>query len=277
MEHPVHPIASEVVAAIDHGFAETARKKGEKPRCYIGASTGHECIAKMQLSLRGAPNDPVDPRTQRIFREGHRLEDQVVRDMKRMANVRVYEKDLMTGRQHRAEWLGGHVVCHSDGLVDLEDGSQQLILEIKSMNDANFKKFKTYGVKASHRHYYSQMQMMMAMFKIERSFFISYCKNTSGYHAEIVPFDQEMWDEIYSNIQAALDGHSWRVSSTPNDWRCKMCFKRTQCWENPALNPTCQMCSHSRPDDDGGFTCKLTNRQEKEACGQYEQIKMEAK
>lgn len=277
MAHPFDPQARAVVEAIDAGFHKQAEERNETSRCYIGASSGHDCVARLQLSLRGFPNDVVPPRLRRIFREGFRLEDQVVSDLQRMADLRVYPNDGVTGRQHERSWLGGHVVCHSDGLVDFEDGSEQLILEIKSMNAANYNKFVTYGVKASHKKYYSQMMMMMAMFGIERSFFISYCKDNSKYHAEIVHFDQLEWDEIYSNIQAALDGHAWRVSSYPEDWRCKMCFKRTACWENPPLSPACQFCKHSRPDDQGGFTCKFTNKQEAEACEKYEQFTMAAK
>ena len=277
MNHPVHHKAKEVIEAIDTGFDDYAKERDEIARCYIGASTGHDCIAKLQLSLRGFPNDPVEPRTRRIFREGHRLEDQVVYDLKRMANLRVYEKNGITGKQWSKHWLGGHIVCHSDGIVDFEDGSEQLILEIKSMNDASFKKFKSYGVKVSHRSYYSQMQMMMAMFKISRSFFISYNKNDSNYHSEIVHFDQESWDEIYANIQCALDGQAGRVAQYPEDWRCKFCFKRTACWENPPLTPACQFCKQSRPDSDGGFTCKLTGRQEPKACDKFEQYEMEPK
>ena len=48
------------------------------------------------------------------------------------------------------------------------------------------------------------MMMMMAMFGIERSLFVSYCKNNSKYHIEIIHFDQSEWDEIYINIQSAL-------------------------------------------------------------------------
>ena len=219
MPHPLHPKAKEVVAAIDAGFEKAAAERKEVARCYIGASTGHDCVARLQLSLRGFPNKSVDPQLQRIFREGHRLEDQVVRDLQRMADLRVYEKDGVTGRQHSRSWLGGHVVCHSDGFVDFEDGSEQLILEIKSMNLANYNRFVAYGVKASHRKYYGQMVMMMAMFGVERSFFISYCKDNSKYHAEVVHFDQEEWDDMYSNIQAALDGQAWRVASYAEDWR----------------------------------------------------------
>ena len=275
MSHPFHPKAKEIIDAIDAGFTRAAAERGEKARCYIGASTGHDCVARLQLSLRGFPSDSVDAKLQRIFREGHRLEDQVVRDLKKMADLRVYEKDY-DGRQFSRSWLNGHIVCHSDGLVDFEDGSDKLILEIKSMNDANFKKFKSHGVKASHRKYYSQMQMMMAMFALDRSFFISYCKNTSSYHAEIVHFDQEEWDEIYENIQMALNGSSQRIASNPSDWRCKFCFKRTSCWEQPKLEPECRLCKHSIANEDGGFTC-IDGRHDGGVCDKYEQIQMEDK
>ncbi|MBM38626.1 MAG: hypothetical protein CMO97_06085 [Woeseia sp.] len=276
MNHPVHPQALEVVEAIDAGFLQASRNS-EETRCYIGASTGHDCVARLQLSLRGFPSDPVDAQLQRIFREGHRLEYQIVRDLKERANLRVYEKDSLTGKQHSRSWLGGHIVCHSDGLVDFEDGSPLSILEIKTMNEANFNKFVSYGVKASHKKYYSQMMMMLAMFGIERSLFISYCKNNSKYHAEIVHFDQSEWDEIYNNIQAALDGHAGRIASYPEDWRCKMCFKKTACWENPKLSPACRFCKHSKPNEKGGFSCKLTGKEETEACEKFEQLKMVSK
>jgi hypothetical protein len=274
MNHPVDPKALEIIEAIDAGFTEAVKQRKEEVRCYIGASSGHDCVARLQLSLRGFPNDGVDPQLQRIFREGHRLEDQIVRDLKKMADLRVYEKDSLTGRQHSRSWLGGHIVCHSDGLVDFEDGSPPAILEIKTMNEANYNKFVSYGVKSSHKKYYCQMMMMMAMFGIERSLFVSYCKNNSKYHAEIVHFDQSEWDEIYNNIQAALDGHAGRIASYKEDWRCKMCFKRTACWEQTKLSPACRYCQNSKPNNNGGFSCKLTGKEELEPCDKYEQFKM---
>jgi CRISPR/Cas system-associated exonuclease Cas4 (RecB family) len=269
--HPVHPIAKKLVADIDEGYANESR--GEA-RCYIGASmAGTDCIAQMSLSLRGFPDVAPDPQLKRIFFAGHRIEDWVVFDLKKRADLRVYEKDDMTGRQHRREWLNGHVSCHSDGLVDFEDGSGQAILEIKSMNDANFKKFQTTGVKSSHRRYYRQMQMMMAMFRIERSLFVAYNKNNSQYHAEIVSFDQEEWDTMYVKIQAALDGQAVRVSAAPEDWRCKSCFKRESCWNIPDVSPACQFCEHSFANKNGGWTCKLTGREALDACDKYEMFR----
>lgn len=268
--HPVDPIAQKVLDDIDLGF--TKQNRGDA-RCYIGASmAGTDCIALMALSLRGYPEIAIDPQLARIFFAGHKIEDWVVYDLKNRANLRVWEKDDMTGTQHRREWLNGHVVCNSDGLVDFEDGSPPAILEIKSMNLANWTKFKSAGVKVSHRKYYRQITMMMAMFKIERSFFIAYNKNNSQYHAELVHFDQEEWDAMYVKIQQALDGQAERVSKEPEDWRCKSCFKRDSCWSPPDLSPACRFCKNSFADQHGGFTCRLTNKQEAQACDKYEQF-----
>tara|TARA_R110002073_G_scaffold19256_4_gene70391 strand:- start:260 stop:1087 length:828 start_codon:yes stop_codon:yes gene_type:complete len=269
--HPVHPQAQALIDAIDEGYANEDRGVA---RAYIGASmAGTECIAQMALSLRGFPDVDPDPQLKRIFFAGHRIEDWVVRDLKNKANLRVYEKDEVTGRQHRAEWLGGHVVCNTDGLADFEDGTGPMILEIKSMNDANFKKTVSYGVKVSHRKYYRQMQMMMAMMRIERSLFVSYCKNNSQYNAEVVLFDQEEWDTMYIKIQATLDGQAGRCATEPESWNCKSCFKRKSCWEIPDVTPACHFCTNSFANKDGGWTCKLTNREAVEVCGEYEMLR----
>lgn len=269
--HPQHPIAQSIVARINEGYANEDRGSA---RCYIGASmAGTDCIAQMALSLRGYPDRDPDPQLKRIFGLGHKIEDIVVRDMIKKADVRVWEKDDITGKQHRREWLNGHVVCNADGLIDFEDGSPPAILEIKSMNEANWKKFKTVGVRASHKKYYRQMQMMMAMFNIERSFFIAYNKNNSDYHAELVHFDQEEWDGMYVKIQQALDGQAERVAKEPEDWRCKGCFKSESCWNQPELSPACQFCKHSFADKYGTFTCTFTQKAEMKPCDKYEQFR----
>ena len=70
-------VADDVVAAMCKGFA--SEKRGEA-RSYIGASmAGTECIAQLALSLRGFPDDEPDPKLKRIFRDGHRIEDEVIK------------------------------------------------------------------------------------------------------------------------------------------------------------------------------------------------------
>ena len=131
--------AHDVISRIDEGYGSETEQEA---RSYIGASVvGNDCNAYLQFSLRGFPNDPAMPRLKRIFRDGHRIEDDVVKDLQRKARLNVIETDPMTGKQHRREWLGGHVVCNADGVInDPEEGDA--ILEIKSMNDSSWKKFQ---------------------------------------------------------------------------------------------------------------------------------------
>ena len=257
-------LADDVVRRIDEGYAN---QKEEKPRSYIGASVvGNDCNAYLQFSLRGFPNDPAMPRLKRIFRDGHRIEDEVIKDL-RKAKLNVVENDPRTGKQHRREWLGGHVVCNADGLVSEESGDA--VLEIKSMNDASWKKFFNSGVKISHRHYYRQMQMLMAMFRIEHSFFIAYNKNTSEYWAEVVDFDQAEWDWLYTRMQFVIDGGANRIADTETDWRCKGCFKRSVCWVEPEVEPECRMCEHSLPKDTGKWHCSVFDAECKKPCDKF--------
>jgi len=265
-------ICQQVVENIDNGFA--SQKRGEA-RSYIGASmAGTECIAQLALSLRGFPDDEPEPRTKRIFRDGHRIEDEVVRDLKKRADLLVHEKDEWSGRQHRREWLGGHVVCNSDGLVtfeggDIPDDERTAILEIKSMKNTMFNKFVKHGVQKSHPKYYSQCQMMMAMFKIPKAFFISYCKNSSAYHAEMIFFDQEEWDAMFVRIQAALSGQKDRCATKRDDFRCTFCFKQSACWEVPDVEPECRFCEHSFANEQGGFSCSRTGEEHLGACDDF--------
>ena len=87
--------AEDVVKAIDEGYKKESK---EKARDYIGASgIGTQCDAYQAYSLRGFPNDTIQPKLKRIFKLGHILEDIVVKDIKEKADVRVWEVDGLTG------------------------------------------------------------------------------------------------------------------------------------------------------------------------------------
>ena len=265
--------ADKVVALIDESFNQAEE---EKARRYIGASVvGNDCNAYLQLSLRGFPNDPAMPRLKRIFKAGHEIEEWVVADM-RQAGVQISEIDEETGKQFRREWLGGHVVCNADGRID-DPEQGEAIVEIKSMNDASHKKFVNYGVKVSHRHYYRQMQMLMAMFGIGQAFFIAYNKNTSAYHAQVVEFDQAEWDWLHTRIQFVLDGGANRIADDITDWRCKGCFKRSACYQLIEVKPECETCEHSTPNEDGTWNCRKLNSVCKEPCGDYKTFEVTPK
>lgn len=259
--------AAEVIVKIDEGYDKA---KEEKARDYIGASgVGHPCDAYQAYSLRGFPNTEPDARLKRIFRLGHILEDEVVKDLKMKANVRVWEVDGLTGRQHTYDEWNGHIVCHMDGHIELDDGELR-VLEIKSMNDASFKKFHKHGVKHSHPRYFAQVQMMMGMSDIHETFFIAVNKNNSEYHAEIVKYDEFEFGHIKDRIQTVLNGEARKISLDQTDWRCRGCFKSEVCWEERSAPELCQTCNHSTPTPDGRWYCEKHDKPADETCKSYQ-------
>lgn len=270
--------ALEIVQKIDDGYERVKRE--ERAREYIGASiVGHACDAALAFNLRGFPNVEPEPFLQRIFNLGHIMEDEVVKDLKERADVRVWEVDGLTGRQHTYEELGGHVVCHMDGHIQLDDASDEvMVLEIKTMNDASWTKFKDKGVRYSHPVYYAQLQMMMGMSGFERSFFIAINKNNSRYHAEIVRADPFEYSFLKERIRRVFAGEATKVSHDEADWRCRDCFKRGVCWEGMAVPKRCQTCAHAVPTGDGWWHCDKQDRAcPAEACGEWQQFQPKGK
>lgn len=268
--------AEQLVEAIDRGFDE-ADDRG-KPRQYIGASIiGNQCDAYITMCMRGFPEDPPPAFLKRIFNLGHILEDEIVKDLKRRADVRVWEVDGITGKQHTYDAWGGHVVCHTDGHIELDDDVLR-ILEIKSMNDNSFGKFVDKGVKVSHPHYFAQVQMMMGMSGFDETVFIAMNKNNCRYHAEIVEFDAFSFAHIKQRIERALSGEPGvRISETPDDWRCEGCFKRSACWGKVDPPVSCATCKHSVPREDGGWQCHKHDREAIDPCASYEKYQPRAK
>lgn len=264
--------ADDVLQAIEDGYnAGRDRRGDEKPRRYIGASMiGTDCDAEVAFSLRGFPNEQPTPKLKRIFALGHALEDMVVNDLKSVARLPIFDRDPLTGRQYSFNSLGGHVVCHLDGMIETADGLN--VLEIKSMNDAMWKRFKKHGVQVSHPKYYAQLQLMMAMSELKRSVFIAYNKNTSEYHCEFVDRDSLEIDFVAEKANRALADQAHKIASDPDDWRCARCFKRSACWGLIPVEPTCARCAHAVSAETGDWFCERHNQVAETVCDDYEQF-----
>lgn len=260
-------IAEKVIADIDAAYAADPPRS---VRSYIGASLiGDKCDAALEFSLRGFPGSEPEPKLARIFRDGHRIENEVVRDLKK-AGYRVLERDELTGRQFRYELAGGHVVCNTDGLIFLDPAADEVsLLEIKSMNQTLWNKFKKHGVKVSHPKYWDQMQMMMGMSGIRSCLFISYCKNDSQYHAEVVDFDEFEWSYLKARIVTVFEGEARKISDDPESFLCRFCFKKPSCWGGVIPDTRCSTCSEAAPTSDGGWWCGLHKKDCADPCGDW--------
>jgi len=263
----------DIIEKIDQSWT----REGES-RAYIGASTvGNDCLAFLQMGLRGYPQEPFPPNVLRIFRDGHRIEDSVVADLKK-SGMTVFAVNGLTNKQF--EWIsfGGHVKAHADGMVELQEDEPLALLEIKSMNDKQWELFKSRGVKSSHKKYYEQMIMMMGMGKIPSALFVSYNKNTSKYHAEVVPYDEIEFNYVKDKIEQTLGGNRRRIADVPDRWDCKFCSRKEVCWTSDAddqIEVLCRTCDHSIPTDDGGWKCTLHKKQCKDACPDWLRLQIE--
>ena len=248
---------SSIEEKINDGYE---RDNSEKQRKYIGASAiGGDCLAAISLAFRGFPETPPSPKLKRIFRLGHVIEDIVAADLKK-GELDVYERDGLTGRQFEYRSHGNHVQAHADGHIE-HDGELRM-LEIKSMNDARWKKCVKKGVRISDPRYQAQMQMMMAMSGISSCLFVAYNKNTSEYLSEVVPFDEFEAAEVLNKIERIMRGDAPKITKNIDDWRCRGCFQRGSCWlgERPKVS-TCRSCVSAIAKETGGWYC---NRHEQD-------------
>lgn len=235
-------------------------------REYIGASgIGDPCNAYQSLCLRGFESEIPSPKLMRIFRDGKRIEDVVIGDMK-AAGIKVEEIDPATGKQWRFTAFGGLMSASLDGIVTLPSGDR-CPLEIKSMNRALFAKFKNHGLAKSHPHYVDQMNVGMGLARhyagctFHKALMVAYCKDTSEYHSELISYDALAFGcsiaRVYGIIEEEMDK---RISTHANAYVCKDCFKRTACWEPASLqNLGCKQCYYAKADSGTGeWDCQLT-------------------
>lgn len=248
----------DVTAAIDAAFDA---ERPQEARAYIGASNvGNSCDAAVAFSWRGYPDNKIDARLKRIFRDGHRIEDQVVRDL-RKAGIHVMARDPLSGRQWRYTAYGGFVIGHADGLWEQPNG-EIIGVEIKSANDGKFKRFQRYGVRTSHPIYYDQMQLMMGMGHLKRFVIIFYNKDSSAYAHEYVDFDEFRFFYLKAKVERILDNNAARVSQDESDWRCRGCFKADACWRGALPDDrNVRTCGNARGRTDGTFECSMCDGQ----------------
>lgn len=242
----------ELSNAIDAAYDEEAQSTYRSSR--IGASIiGNPCEAYLAFAVRGFPEGKIDSGLKRIFRDGHTLEKAVLKDLLK-AGVNVQEIDPMTGKQYCWSTHEGHVVFYADGIINTPEHTPRL-LEIKSMNDANWKKFSGRGIQVSHPKYYSQLQLGMGLSGIHSSVIIGYNKNTSEYHDQIVEFDVLYFKNLIYKAERVLRGQATKVSKDETDWRCRDCPKFAVCWKGAPVVQDMRTCAHAYPSHGGTFAC----------------------
>jgi CRISPR/Cas system-associated exonuclease Cas4 (RecB family) len=259
------------------------REAAKNPRFHLGASSlGSECRRAIWYEFRWADLAAIDGRILRMFESGHLQEPRVVHDL-RSVGLEVHAVDPDTGAQIR--FNNGHMQGSCDGVVRgvPEAPKTTHLLEIKGMNDKNFKAIVKSGVKEAQPKYYVQMQVYMRAFRLSRSLLVVVNKNTDELHFERVNYDERAAiDAVRAGnmvIQSSLP--PTRLSDDPAMFKCKMCSFSEICHFNKKMTVSCRTCKFSQPMTDpvmnGQWRCTrfdhlLTNQAQIDACPSHTEI-----
>lgn len=258
----------------------------QKPRLYLGMSSlGDACMRKLWYGFRWASARTITRRTMRIFERGDIEEQRVIRDLKAIG-VECFRRDgdlkiEITGAvgEKQEEFVGfaGHAKGHPDGrcLGVPEAPKTEHLLEIKTMNDANFKKLKKLGIKASKPVYYSQAQRYMAKGNLTRTLHITTNKNDEDYHIERIHFDKDHADDLARKETDIILSDSPPTRVFARTWfECKVCSHFAVCHDGAAPRVTCRSCRNVELEVDGIWRCGLTQEvltgeKQMAACSSY--------
>ena len=267
-------------------LAALGRQAGEEARRSrrLGASQiGEECARKVWFTWRWADSgEPPDGRLFRLFRRGDIEEEIIAKDLE-AAGITIMTVDPQTMKQWELTGIDDHFVCKLDGIAKgvPEKPKAWHTVEMKTMNDKNFKALVKHGVQKAQPKHYAQMQAGMWLSgnsidnRMTRSLYVVINKNTDDIYTEIVSFSKPFSDKLMQKAQDII------YAETPPDrigtqscMACKWCPVKGTCHANVVPPVNCRTCCHSTPEKDGTWSCArhkktLAFTDQLAGCGQH--------
>lgn len=158
------------------------------PRGYIGCSViGHECDRYIWLNKYGKQLKYEIPfRLGRIFERGNLEEERIFSSLKKLSCVELLSTQLS---------FASSILQGSCDAVIRDKPGNQYILELKTMNDGNFKRLKKHGLSKSNATYWSQCQAYMhlaielLLLDFKGVLFLAVNKNDESMYEEFIEYD----------------------------------------------------------------------------------------
>lgn len=188
-----------------------------RPRGYIGCSViGHECDRYIWLNKYGDFTYEIPFRLGRIFDRGKLEEERIFSSLKKLSCFELISTQVSFSKDE----LKGN--CDAV-LVDRQ--GNVYILELKTMNDRNFKALKKYGLSKSNTLYWSQCQAYMKLSRsryetvmewinpttiyglgfsgvsISKAIFLAVNKNDESLHEEIIDYDPAVGEGLVAKAE----------------------------------------------------------------------------
>ena len=210
---PLFPEPPPILAALDAAItADIATRAG---RGHLGMSQiGKADGRTLWLQFRGCLPEEHSPRTERIFRLGDAIEQEIIRYLRQIPGVELHTSDP-EGQQFRFAYFGGHFGGSMDGaIIGLPEASKTWhVFEAKSVSAKRFNELEKKGVQAWSAEYFAQLQCYMGSSGMERALFVAYCKDDSRLYAERVRFEPMTWDALLAKAERLLEAEAPPASS----------------------------------------------------------------
>jgi hypothetical protein len=245
-----------IAALIDQSHEDAA----SRPRPHMGASMlGHHCDRWLWLSFRWAVQPKFPGRVLRLFRRGHKEEDLIVSDLRRIG-VDVTN----TGAAQAKVDFGCHVSGSIDGILfNLPFApNTKAILECKTHSDKSFNDLLKNGLEKSKPQHWVQCHVYMMGRRLDRALYYAVNKNDDAIYTEWIHFDRAVAEKaINRGRKLALEERlPPPISTDPSWYQCKFCDAYAFCHQKePTRHANCRTCAHVTPLDDGTWHCAVWN------------------
>ncbi|MBQ6969824.1 MAG: PD-(D/E)XK nuclease family protein [Synergistaceae bacterium] len=187
--------------------------------------------------------------SQRIFDVGSALEPVIVEWLRSDGwNVEYNQGSQNAPLEVAIDVSGGQLIGHPDCIISRPDGLQNVLIDIKTMNERSFTLWKKEGSLKSKPQYVKQLHVyaagLMAQGRtIEKLGIVGVNKNNSEMHMDFFDFDENIMKSISESAQRVFSLTDVPLINSPSEsWCCNYCEFSKQCNLSglppiPATNP----------------------------------------
>lgn len=209
---------------------------------------GHECPRKIWLDYRNVSTRNITPQQRRIFESGHQYEARIVQYLEKIPGVTIKEQQKVV--------KSGVLKGKADVIIEV--GGEEIIVEIKTMNNNSFSQLKRLQdshpddfLKRYNRSYYFQILIYMYLLNLTKCLYIVVNKNTDELHLFTLDRIPAYIEYTVETVKQALEKKEMPqgVSQNPAFFVCKMCTHYKFCHGEQVAQPTCRSCTHFSLDN----------------------------
>lgn len=222
-----------------------ALEKEQSPRTSknIGfGAIGHPCRLKIYNDINSDIPEVFSADTLRIFRNGHKDEDTMANDLRKIDGIELHTNDPERGgKQYKLDNLGGRLTGRLDGAIK---GLKQApltwhIWEHKSVNQKKFDKLEKLKIKLGEKLalkewdevYYGQAQLNMFHAKLDRHYLTVSTPGVRDVTSCRTELDAEYAKALVRKADDIINAlmPPERISSDPESFICKFCRWKGKC------------------------------------------------